>query len=144
MALIRSIATVGSWTMGSRVLGFLRDILIARYLGAGPVADAFGRVTRTAFLAALLSFVLGSGAAAFVARRLTRPLEVFWHPQHMRQWAHRHPGAVIISKEGREGPGYDPVLESLFRGTTSRVWIVPEKQKKTGGNKAGGTKQQVQ
>ncbi|MEJ1994033.1 MAG: glycosyltransferase family 39 protein [Limibacillus sp.] len=76
--------------------------------------------------------------------RLTRPLEVFWHPQHMRQWAQRHPGAVIISKEGREGPGYDPVLESLFRGTTYRVWIVPEKQKKTGGDKAGGTKQQVQ
>lgn len=41
MALIRSIATVGGWTMGSRVLGFVRDILIARYLGAGPVADAF-------------------------------------------------------------------------------------------------------
>ena len=27
--------------MASRVLGFVRDILIARYLGAGPVADAF-------------------------------------------------------------------------------------------------------
>ena len=27
--------------MGSRVLGFLRDILIASVLGAGPVADAF-------------------------------------------------------------------------------------------------------
>lgn len=41
MALIRSIATVGGWTMASRVLGFVRDIMIARYLGAGPVADAF-------------------------------------------------------------------------------------------------------
>jgi putative peptidoglycan lipid II flippase len=41
MSLVRSIATVGGWTMGSRVLGFVRDILIARYLGAGPVADAF-------------------------------------------------------------------------------------------------------
>lgn len=41
MALFRSIATIGGWTMASRVLGFLRDILIARYLGAGPVADAF-------------------------------------------------------------------------------------------------------
>ncbi len=38
---MRSIATVGGWTMASRVLGFVRDILIARYLGAGPVADAF-------------------------------------------------------------------------------------------------------
>ena len=41
MTLIRSIATVGGWTLGSRILGFVRDILIARYLGAGPVADAF-------------------------------------------------------------------------------------------------------
>ena len=41
MALIRSAATVGGYTMASRVLGFLRDILIAAALGAGPVADAF-------------------------------------------------------------------------------------------------------
>ena len=41
MALLRSIATVGSYTMISRVLGFARDILVAASLGAGPVADAF-------------------------------------------------------------------------------------------------------
>lgn len=41
MALFRSIATVGGWTMGSRVLGFVRDILIASLLGAGQVTDAF-------------------------------------------------------------------------------------------------------
>ncbi len=41
MALLRSIATVGSYTMISRVLGFARDIMIAAALGAGPVADAF-------------------------------------------------------------------------------------------------------
>ncbi|MFZ8959337.1 MAG: lipid II flippase MurJ, partial [Paracoccaceae bacterium] len=33
--------TVGGWTLVSRVLGFLSDILIARYLGAGGVAEAF-------------------------------------------------------------------------------------------------------
>lgn len=33
--------TVGGLTMGSRVLGFTRDILTAAFLGAGPVADAF-------------------------------------------------------------------------------------------------------
>ncbi|MHA1565153.1 MAG: murein biosynthesis integral membrane protein MurJ [Alphaproteobacteria bacterium] len=38
---IRSAVTVGGWTMGSRVLGFVRDIMIANFLGAGPVADAF-------------------------------------------------------------------------------------------------------
>jgi len=41
MALLRSIATVGGYTMISRLLGFARDILIAAMLGAGPVADAF-------------------------------------------------------------------------------------------------------
>jgi putative peptidoglycan lipid II flippase len=41
MAMGRWIATVGGFTMGSRILGFTRDILIAASLGASPVADAF-------------------------------------------------------------------------------------------------------
>ena len=41
MSLIRAAATVGSFTMMSRITGFLRDMLIAAMLGAGPVADAF-------------------------------------------------------------------------------------------------------
>jgi putative peptidoglycan lipid II flippase len=41
MALLRSAATVAGYTMLSRVLGFVRDIAIAAFLGAGPVADAF-------------------------------------------------------------------------------------------------------
>ena len=41
MTLARGIATVGGYTLVSRVLGFLRDVLAAAYLGAGPVADAF-------------------------------------------------------------------------------------------------------
>ncbi|MBL4628406.1 MAG: murein biosynthesis integral membrane protein MurJ [Roseicyclus sp.] len=39
--LMRGFFTVGFWTMGSRILGFVRDILIAAFLGAGPVAEAF-------------------------------------------------------------------------------------------------------
>lgn len=41
MNLLRNFATVGSFTMMSRVLGFVRDILIAAFLGTGIVADAF-------------------------------------------------------------------------------------------------------
>ncbi|MGH6932939.1 MAG: lipid II flippase MurJ, partial [Dongiaceae bacterium] len=41
MSLIRSVATVGGWTMASRLLGLARDMLIARLLGAGMEADAF-------------------------------------------------------------------------------------------------------
>ncbi|MEZ5935510.1 MAG: murein biosynthesis integral membrane protein MurJ [Alphaproteobacteria bacterium] len=40
-SLIASVATVGSYTMISRVLGFLRDMMMAALLGAGPIADAF-------------------------------------------------------------------------------------------------------
>ncbi|SLN53126.1 putative peptidoglycan biosynthesis protein MurJ [Aquimixticola soesokkakensis] len=39
--LMRGFLTVGGWTLGSRVLGFVRDALIAAYLGAGPAAEAF-------------------------------------------------------------------------------------------------------
>ncbi|HUF57202.1 MAG TPA: murein biosynthesis integral membrane protein MurJ [Thermohalobaculum sp.] len=39
--LFRSFATVGGWTMASRVLGFARDIMIAALLGTGAVAEAF-------------------------------------------------------------------------------------------------------
>ena len=39
--LIASVATVSSFTMISRVLGFLRDMMMAALLGAGPIADAF-------------------------------------------------------------------------------------------------------
>jgi putative peptidoglycan lipid II flippase len=41
MALIRSVATLGSYTMISRVLGFVREILTANFLGASAVSDAF-------------------------------------------------------------------------------------------------------
>lgn len=41
MSFFRAIATVGGLTMVSRIAGFVRDLLIARYLGAGPIADAF-------------------------------------------------------------------------------------------------------
>ena len=40
MNLIRSITTVGGYTIGSRLFGFVREILTASFLGAGPAADA--------------------------------------------------------------------------------------------------------
>ncbi len=41
MNLLRSVATIGGLTLISRVLGFVRDILIGGALGSGPIADAF-------------------------------------------------------------------------------------------------------
>ena len=72
--MFRAIATVGGWTMLSRILGFMRDILIAAYLGAGPMADAFFVALK---LPNLFRRLFGEGAfnAAFVpafAASLTR------------------------------------------------------------------------
>ena len=41
MNLIKSTGTFSFFTLISRVLGYLRDLLIAIYLGSGPLADAF-------------------------------------------------------------------------------------------------------
>ncbi|MFY0309861.1 murein biosynthesis integral membrane protein MurJ [Leisingera sp. D0M16] len=39
--LLSGFLTVGFWTLASRVLGFAREILIAAFIGPGPVLDAF-------------------------------------------------------------------------------------------------------
>ena len=41
MNLIKSTTTFSFFTIISRILGYVRDILIAIFLGAGPLADAF-------------------------------------------------------------------------------------------------------
>jgi len=65
MNLVRAITTVGGFTLLSRVFGFLRDILIANFLGAGMIADAFFVAFRFPNLFRRL-FAEGAFAAAFV------------------------------------------------------------------------------
>ncbi len=65
MSLVRSTATVGAYTLVSRVLGFLREILVAAFLGAGPVSDAFFVALRLPNLFRAL-FAEGAFAQAFV------------------------------------------------------------------------------
>ena len=61
----RAALTVGGLTALSRVAGFVRDLLIAAALGAGPVADAFFVSLKLAnFLRRL--FAEGAFSAAFV------------------------------------------------------------------------------
>ncbi len=72
MRLYRAFATVGGLSMVSRVLGFLRDILIAAVLGTGMIADAFIVAFRMPNLFRRL-FAEGAFNAAFVplfAKRL--------------------------------------------------------------------------
>ncbi len=65
MSLLRSVTTIGSYTLMSRVMGFVRDILTAALLGAGPVADAFFVAQRLPNLFRSL-FAEGAFSAAFV------------------------------------------------------------------------------
>ena len=46
MGLIAKFATVGTATLGSRLFGFVREMLMAAAVGTGPVADAFNAAFR--------------------------------------------------------------------------------------------------
>ncbi|MDA7863391.1 murein biosynthesis integral membrane protein MurJ [Akkermansiaceae bacterium] len=63
--MLRSLMTVSGFTLMSRILGFLRDILIARFVGTGMVADAFFAAFR---FPNLFRRIFGEGAfnSAFV------------------------------------------------------------------------------
>jgi putative peptidoglycan lipid II flippase len=63
--MLRGAFTVGVWTIASRILGLVRDILMAAILGTGPIADAFFVALR---LPNLFRRLFGEGAfnAAFV------------------------------------------------------------------------------
>jgi putative peptidoglycan lipid II flippase len=65
MALLRSVATVGGYTMVSRVLGFVREMLVAAFLGASPISDAFFVALRLPNMFRSL-FAEGAFSAAFV------------------------------------------------------------------------------
>ena len=41
MSLFKSVATFGGFTLLSRITGFIRDMVLAKFLGAGMIADAF-------------------------------------------------------------------------------------------------------
>lgn len=65
--MIQRILTVGGWTLVSRVTGFVRDIVMAAVLGAGPIADAFLVAFRLPNHFRAI-FAEGAFAAAFVPR----------------------------------------------------------------------------
>ena len=65
MSLIRNVGTIGGLTLVSRLFGFARDILLARVLGAGGVADAWQLAFQLPNLFRRL-FAEGAFASAFV------------------------------------------------------------------------------
>ena len=73
MTLLRPILTLGSWTLISRILGFVRTVLIAHVLGVGIIADVFFVAFKFANFFRNL-FAEGAFNAAFVpmfSRKLT-------------------------------------------------------------------------
>ncbi len=74
MNLVRATASIGGLTLVSRVLGMVRDMLMARYVGAGLASDAFLIAWRLPNLFRAL-FAEGAFAAVFVPmynRRMTQ------------------------------------------------------------------------
>jgi len=65
MGLIRATSTIGGLTLVSRVLGMVRDMLVARFLGAGLASDAFLIAWRLPNLFRAL-FAEGAFSAVFV------------------------------------------------------------------------------
>ena len=65
VSVLRAALTVGGFTGASRIAGFVRDVLIAAALGAGPAADAFFVSFKLANVLRRL-FAEGAVAAAFV------------------------------------------------------------------------------
>lgn len=65
MGLIRATGTIGGLTLVSRILGMVRDMLVARFLGAGLASDAFLIAWRLPNLFRAL-FAEGAFSAAFV------------------------------------------------------------------------------
>ncbi len=65
MSLLRNFATVGAATASSRILGFVRDMLIAAALGTGAIADAYFVAQRLPNLFRRL-FAEGAFQSAFV------------------------------------------------------------------------------
>lgn len=63
--MLRALSTVGGFTMMSRILGLVREIFMAAFLGTGPIADAFYLALR---LPNMFRRIFGEGAfnSAFV------------------------------------------------------------------------------
>ena len=65
MNLVRAVSSIGILTLASRVLGFVRDMLMARFIGASFASDAFLVAWRLPNMFRAL-FAEGAFAAAFV------------------------------------------------------------------------------
>ena len=93
MSLYRNFLNVGGLTLGSRILGFVRDALVAAVLGTGPAADAYLAAFRFPNLFRRL-FAEGAFNTAFIPL-FARSLEQEGH-EPARLWAARIMSWLVV------------------------------------------------
>jgi putative peptidoglycan lipid II flippase len=93
MSLYRNFLNVGGLTLGSRILGFVRDALVAAVLGTGPAADAYLAAFRFPNLFRRL-FAEGAFNTAFIPL-FARSLEQEGHDP-ARLWAARIMSWLVV------------------------------------------------
>ena len=100
MNLIKSTGTFSFFTTISRILGYLRDILIAIFFGSGPLADAFFVAFRIPNTFRRL-FSEGAFNAAFVpsySSLLNKKKQEFIEAHHKRQIQDLPEGEIVEFK----------------------------------------------
>lgn len=93
--LLSGFMTVGFWTLVSRILGFMREILIAAYIGPGPMFDSFVAAFRLPNMFRRF-FAEGAFNAAFVPM-LSKKVEDGSDAQAFSQDAFNLLGAAVIA-----------------------------------------------
>lgn len=129
--LLRSSIVVSSMTMLSRILGLLRDILFARFIGAGGDADAFYMAFKIPnFLRRL--FAEGAFAQAFVP--VLSEYREKGSIEAVRHFIDRIAGCLGVTLFGLvvivviASPGITALFGSgfLFRGETDKFWLATD------------------
>ncbi|MFW8594345.1 murein biosynthesis integral membrane protein MurJ [Cribrihabitans neustonicus] len=96
--LLTGFLTVGFWTLASRLLGFAREILIAAFIGPGPVLDAFIAAFRLPNLFRRF-FAEGAFNAAFVPA-FAKKYEAGEDPRAFAQSAFNLLAAAVLTLVG--------------------------------------------
>ncbi|MBY6068723.1 murein biosynthesis integral membrane protein MurJ [Leisingera aquaemixtae] len=96
--LLSGFLTVGFWTLASRLLGFAREILIAAFIGPGPVLDAFIVAFRLPNMFRRF-FAEGAFNAAFVPA-FSKRYEAGEDPAHYAQQAFNLLAAAVLALVG--------------------------------------------
>src|SRR4030095_8529279 len=94
MSLGRAVATVGGFTLVSRVVGFIRDVVLSAVLGSGAVADAFVVAFKLPNFFRRL-FAEGAFSAAFVPL-FSRALQDQGGPEALPSARQAHAALLVV------------------------------------------------